>query len=214
MRTIITAVSLLMATLATGQVVPIPNDAIVVFDTLSTGPGSRSYWICPGASLEMHQGSTTIFMEEYSNCTYGTGNGSSTIYVKNNATLHYQSAGGDNIIYYESGAVLDTTGPIGYNFFIESMDIIFDYSDAPKHGCSVSGIEENFTAMQAYPNPTTGVVNITFPGDASLTVFNSLGQALFTSGQSCTVDLAQFGSGWYVVQVTGDQVITKAILVK
>lgn len=195
------------------QVFSIPNDAIVVRDTLNNGPGSLSYWLCPGSDLHMHEGSVVIFMEETSSCTYGTGTGSSTIYVKINSVLHYQSFGGDNMIYYESGAILDTTGPIGYNFFIESFDIEFDYWNAPKDGCWPDGIPETFPySLSAYPNPTTGRITVNFPS-GFLNIYNALGNLVYSSDHSCSVDLSGFGSGWYVLQLISDQPSLHRILV-
>ena len=78
----------------------------------------------------------------------------------------------------------------------------------------------------AYPNPTTGVVNITFntneAKDFSIEVYNSIGGRiacgypdLFGKDVTAQLDLSNYAKGFYSVVVkTDNNIITKGLILK
>lgn len=63
-------------------------------------------------------------------------------------------------------------------------------------------------SMQIYPNPTTGIINISPEADCCkgwrVTVLNMMGKEILTSGSSRTIDLSAFANGIYFLAITMD----------
>ena len=74
--------------------------------------------------------------------------------------------------------------------------------------------------LKIYPNPSTGLVFIDYPGTENLqvSVFNSLGQLLITrdldiNSEKTSLDLSPFADGVYMLQVqTGSAILTRKII--
>ena len=74
-------------------------------------------------------------------------------------------------------------------------------------------------ALRLYPNPTSGLVNVTWNGDMTgeltLSVFNILGKELSETkmqARSTTVDLGNQPDGLYILKVqAGEKIITKKL---
>ncbi len=82
---------------------------------------------------------------------------------------------------------------------------------------STIGIEENSAADFAiYPNPTTGVFNITNIANSEITVYNVLGEvveSVHTTDFATTIDLSGQADGTYMIQIrNNDQIFTKKVL--
>ena len=77
-------------------------------------------------------------------------------------------------------------------------------------------IEENTTTLfTIYPNPTNGLLTINGTSAISeITVYNNLGQLLFTSFEKNQIDISTLSKGIYVVKIKGEngQFETKKIL--
>lgn len=76
--------------------------------------------------------------------------------------------------------------------------------------CSTTGIshatEQNIFSV--YPNPTTGVINITSPGNKIflLKIYNSLGENIYSKQaiSNCTLPVADFPNGIYFLQIKSE----------
>jgi hypothetical protein len=76
---------------------------------------------------------------------------------------------------------------------------------------SVNGINSD-KSVSIYPNPTTGMLNITNADDATVTVFNMLGQEVMNAYNVKTINMNNMANGSYFVKVqTQNNVITKKI---
>ena len=76
-------------------------------------------------------------------------------------------------------------------------------------GTSWVGLEEaGLTGVSVYPNPSTGVVNVTNENGTANTivVYDMLGQVIATeaAGATTTIDLTNNGTGVYLVKVAGE----------
>ena len=67
----------------------------------------------------------------------------------------------------------------------------------------VTNVEENDGDIQVYPNPTTGLLNVSGNGAMHISVSNMLGQKLMetTAEGNATLDLSQYGQGIYLVRI-------------
>ena len=83
--------------------------------------------------------------------------------------------------------------------------------------------EPEANGMEAYPNPTDGVITITFfsmEGPVEIKVMNALGKLVklekkFQPGPGHTIDLSGLPSGMYYIQATANQkTMTKKIIIK
>jgi len=66
-------------------------------------------------------------------------------------------------------------------------------------------IGESNVSVSAYPNPTTGNVNIVAQGMSHITVLNALGQMVYDAnieGNMTSLDMSQYQAGVYMVRVT------------
>ncbi|MBL7837846.1 MAG: PKD domain-containing protein, partial [Bacteroidetes bacterium] len=85
----------------------------------------------------------------------------------------------------------------------------------------ITDAESMNNAVQVYPNPNSGVFNVTLnaeiSGSMTVNVYNVLGELVKTitvDGNSTSVDLTEFASGVYTVKVIADnQIATKKITV-
>jgi len=73
--------------------------------------------------------------------------------------------------------------------------------------CTLATVDNNFTQLHYYPNPTEGTVTITAPeGITGITVYNVAGQLLLQKAISDTVetsaDISAFATGVYFFKVT------------
>ena len=75
-------------------------------------------------------------------------------------------------------------------------------------------MEENLNrSTSIYPNPTSGLVNITSEGEQSVTIYNVVGQRIFEGycDGELQIDMKRFGSGVYAVKVGNE---TQRVVVK
>ncbi len=83
--------------------------------------------------------------------------------------------------------------------------------------CATVGIEEKLTkdCVLIFPNPTTGIINITNAENNMICIYNVLGELIYKNSAAKTltqVDMSQFSTGHYLVQVISkDQSIIKKI---
>ena len=94
----------------------------------------------------------------------------------------------------------DVTNPL-----LQPLTIIVVGCDG---NCPIVGIEENnlATAIDVYPNPTSGIVNINLASDiteADMTVYNAAGKIVATANaQTPQFDLSEAAAGIYFVKIT------------
>ncbi|HBX52293.1 MAG: hypothetical protein A2309_07780 [Bacteroidetes bacterium RIFOXYB2_FULL_35_7] len=86
----------------------------------------------------------------------------------------------------------------------------------PLVGLSVdnsTGVKEvNTSDVVAYPNPTTGILNIANAENAVVSVFNMLGQQVINVSNVKSIDMSSLPAGSYFVKIqTNDNVVTKRI---
>lgn len=112
--------------------------------------------------------------------------------------------------YYKVTAVNTVSGGnTCESAFAMSVDGIHDYVYA-----QTLGIAENTSNIGVYPNPTTGVVNISADGIRNIVVMNSLGQKVYETVEN-QIDLSQFGDGMFMLRiVTENGVSLKRVLVR
>jgi hypothetical protein len=65
---------------------------------------------------------------------------------------------------------------------------------------SVSSVSEK--SVSIYPNPTTGIVNITNAENATINVYNQVGSLVKTATNVNSIDLSNVANGTYIVKVT------------
>lgn len=112
--------------------------------------------------------------------------------------------------YYKVTAVNTVSGGnTCESAFAMSVDGIHDYVYA-----QTLGIAENTSNIGVYPNPTTGMVNISADGIRNIVVMNSLGQKVYETVEN-QIDLSQFGDGMFMLRiVTENGVSLKRVLVR
>jgi hypothetical protein len=85
----------------------------------------------------------------------------------------------------------------------------------------ITDAESMNSAVSIYPNPNSGIFNVTLAADINsdmtVNVYNTLGEMVRTitvNSNATSVDLTEFASGVYVVKVIADnQIATKKITV-
>lgn len=101
--------------------------------------------------------------------------------------------------YYKVTAVNTVSGGnTCESAFAMSVDGIHDYVYA-----QTLGIAENTSNIGVYPNPTTGVVNISADGIRNIVVMNSLGQKVYETVEN-QIDLSQFGNGLFMIRIEAE----------
>ena len=69
---------------------------------------------------------------------------------------------------------------------------------------NVSVNEIKYAKINVYPNPSTGLVNISNAGNATINVYNQLGALVKTVTNTSRVDLSSFAKGTYIVKVISE----------
>lgn len=79
-------------------------------------------------------------------------------------------------------------------------------------------VDENNSQLSLFPNPATDAVTIQCEGLQQVTIFNSIGQILFTTeanGNQLLIDLSDFPAGYYIIQAqTAQSIITRKIAIE
>ena len=99
----------------------------------------------------------------------------------------------------------------------------YAYSDADADFIALDDISleiatsvENTVAnaeVNIYPNPTTGLVNVTNVENATINVYNTVGELVKTVSNTNTVDLSDVQNGTYIVKViTNNNIVVKNIV--
>ena len=99
----------------------------------------------------------------------------------------------------------DLQAPLGIYFVVVIDDN--ECSTEPIIVECPSGLYELNSAFNGYPNPTSGMINITADEPCQVTVFNSTGAIVLTTrldGQK-TIDLSDLPDGMYFLQSTVNQ---------
>ena len=101
--------------------------------------------------------------------------------------------------------------PNGEELFVSSQledGVFMNYNN----NCSGFAIDETFSNdnVHVYPNPTTGLLNVSGHGTMCITVSNILGQKLIetTAEDNTVIDLNRFESGVYLIQFETENGIT------
>ena len=181
----------------------IPNNAVVISTTQTTGFGGSNIWVCAGVTLTSNGGSNNIFLEV--GATIMAGGGSNTIYCPAGATVNVSS--GSNIIYYVNTIDLVSTG--GGPTLNQCTSINYDYSNAPTPGCGqTTGIyPERFElGINFFPNPSNGTINISGNVNGELKIFNALGEEVFNQQISKSSNLQiNLPKGIYFAQLISEE---------
>ncbi|MBQ1653454.1 MAG: T9SS type A sorting domain-containing protein [Bacteroidales bacterium] len=117
--------------------------------------------------------------------------------------------------------LIDVVGSIDpqYGTYDSEGNIINDPYPTPFHSCgfdldavgvihSLNSIQENISvATNAYPNPTSGFVNLSADRDFSVEIYNLMGQKVLCDSEKSTffaMDISEFKSGIYFVAFVFD----------
>ena len=76
---------------------------------------------------------------------------------------------------------------------------------------TVTSVNESTVTSMVYPNPTTGKITIESDEAQEISVFNTLGQAVYQAkleNNSVTLDLSPFGKGVYLLQLRNEKGVT------
>tara|TARA_R100000306_G_scaffold62249_1_gene67911 strand:+ start:2575 stop:3984 length:1410 start_codon:yes stop_codon:yes gene_type:complete len=111
---------------------------------------------------------------------------------------------------FNGDSKMDLVAGIYVNIIFEDDQIIWFENRGPL------GLEENIANLfNIYPNPTNGLLTINGSSAVSeITVYNNLGQLLFTSEEKNQVNLSALGSGIYFLKISNEegQTETKKII--
>ena len=120
-------------------------------------------------------------------------------YADGNAT-NFDDNDIQNVNQYYKVTAINTVsgGNTCESAFAMSVDGIHDYVYA-----QTLGIAENISNIGVYPNPTTGVVNISAYGIKNIVVMNSLGQKVYETVEN-QIDLSQFGNGLFMIRIEAE----------
>lgn len=93
-----------------------------------------------------------------------------------------------------------------------SMDGSHDYVYV-----AVTGVGENDSHVNVYPNPTAGQLTIEARNMTHIVVMNAVGQVVYDApveGDKVLLDLAQYGTGVYMVRIqTANETLVRKVLV-
>lgn len=114
----------------------------------------------------------------------------------------------------------DTTIPFMYHCHIlmhEDDGMMGQFVVKPL-SVGVNELKNNNNSLTIYPNPTSNLVNIDAKEMTSISIFNTLGEIVYTqykiSANSLQINTSQWGKGIYTVQVnSNNQSITKKLIV-
>ena len=106
-----------------------------------------------------------------------------------------------------NGAAADTPEDGGQNLWLVKLDSLGCLE--PNCWVGVEQTQANTLGVSVYPNPTTGLINLSFGKSVKglIAVSNVMGQRLVTQsvmGESSTIDLSSFSSGIYFVTLMED----------
>jgi hypothetical protein len=94
----------------------------------------------------------------------------------------------------------------GGNFYLAVDDVTIEENTSNVNTISTSEIN-------IYPNPTTGLLNVTNAKDAAINVYNTVGELVKTVSNTNTVDLSDVQNGTYIVKViTNNNIVVKNIV--
>ena len=100
--------------------------------------------------------------------------------------------------------------PIKIDFNLGSVDANITY-------CTVTGIvnEVNVETITIYPNPTTGLLNVTSNENITIEIYNVLGEQLLNTRRK-NIDISAYDNGMYVVYVKDEsgEIIQQSKIVK
>lgn len=148
--------------------------------------------------------------------------------VAADATIEDISVSGTNVIWYPTA--LDAAA--GTNAIVAGTQITNGstyYAVSVVGSCRSNALAVTVTVtldrgtfdvanFSYYPNPTSDVVNISYADEITrVRVFNMLGQEVITKQVNATtaqIDLSQFASGTYFVEVTSDEVSKTVKVIK
>ena len=114
-----------------------------------------------------------------------------------------QAVTGDALQYDGAGWWRELYLDQNYQCPVGAAFILFGYNDP-------TGLSDNESHFALSPNPTNGMVNIEAPDLRHVTVRNLTGQIVYdteASGDSLQLDLGQFKSGVYLVQISTSEAI-------
>ena len=119
---------------------------------------------------------------------------------------------------------VDTSSTIAYGFEliadngVSQTTLFFNANVEENAGCEpwVSIDEEaQVSPVNIFPNPTTGILNIENAGNATIFVYNLIGEVVASIQANSaieTIDLNQFAQGTYIVKVvTGNDVVSQKV---
>jgi PKD repeat protein/photosystem II stability/assembly factor-like uncharacterized protein len=154
-------------------------------------------------SFATHELMTTLFVPETEDDWCGYGWGSDCLFLDLSAW-----AGQENI-----NIAFETYNYFGNNLYLDNVSI----------GLLTDLNEQNLTeGFHVFPNPTTGLISIAIPGNASggeVSIYSPQGSAVYksyinTNDKLVTADLSKFGKGVYFVSLKNSQMheVKKVIL--
>ena len=115
---------------------------------------------------------------------------------------------------------------VSANFTITTAGVynlgFYAYSAADQYWLAVDdiylGVNTNVNTISTseiniYPNPTTGLLNVTNAENATINVYNTVGELVKTVSNTNTVDLSDVQNGTYIVKViTNNNIVVKNIV--
>jgi len=116
-----------------------------------------------------------------------------------------------------SGKVIATNG--GRDFWMNNVNSITAPNRGAYQGVGLLSNESwDAAALKAYPNPVTGILNLSYTQDiTTVKVYNLLGQELLSkevNANSAQIDLSDFTNGTYLIQVTSENKIKTLRVIK
>lgn len=114
------------------------------------------------------------------------------------------------------GVVEDPSNLSPGTYTVTVTDAIGCFQTATYIIISVVGIDENALELSAYPNPTTGELNLALNGQFDYTVFNTIGQVILTGSalDKELVDLSRFDNGTYILKIINEETTSTLHIVK
>ncbi len=104
-----------------------------------------------------------------------------------------------------------------YAVIVTFSDGCVDTSTCEAFTISTNSVEENWISQtNVYPNPTNGLVNVSFPGEATVSLIDINGRLVYSSNYNSfgTIDLTPFAKGTYSLIIQNESVIVRKRIVK